>query len=366
VSLCNDHYEVLGLEKTASSADVKKAYFRLARKLHPDKNTAPGSEAAFHDLQAAYDTLYEEDARQQYSHKLEAVARRGGTGDGRQKERALKDSQKQGQQQGFRWKEFFKVLGRVLYRLPLVILMLGLRYGLMLLRLLLVAWRGSSWTDLYYFPFSLSCVIIEIVVVVVVAVVLLAIRLPWTWRYYCAVIYRLCVLAYYQLMALGADHHRQRRRPQGGGVEGGGEEGEWYDESAGGEDGGFHYSQTTDEGEKLEVWEENGRFYCLDPYDNVYDVTEMCKNMLRDQKRGKQRDFAYYIERWPPVPRKAPQTKTKSTARYRPEYDTKASANRGSSGGGSGESGGGGGGGGSAQQGKKRKGKKGRRGRRRV
>ena len=43
----NDYYKVLGLEKGASAAEIKKGYRKAALKLHPDKNTAPRADEAF-------------------------------------------------------------------------------------------------------------------------------------------------------------------------------------------------------------------------------------------------------------------------------------------------------------------------------
>jgi molecular chaperone DnaJ len=62
-----DYYEVLGVSKGASEADLKKAYRRLARKLHPDVN--PGDKAAqkrFQEVQEAYEVLRDEGKRRAY------------------------------------------------------------------------------------------------------------------------------------------------------------------------------------------------------------------------------------------------------------------------------------------------------------
>ena len=62
-----DPYEVLGVERTATQDDIRKAYRRHAKKLHPDIN--PGDkagEARFKEISAAYELLSDEEKRRRY------------------------------------------------------------------------------------------------------------------------------------------------------------------------------------------------------------------------------------------------------------------------------------------------------------
>lgn len=65
--MARDYYQVLGVGRDVSAADIKKAYRRLARKLHPDVN--PGNdeaEAKFKEVQEAYGVLSDAEKRKQY------------------------------------------------------------------------------------------------------------------------------------------------------------------------------------------------------------------------------------------------------------------------------------------------------------
>ena len=62
-----DPYEVLGVRREASAADIKGAYRRLAKKLHPDANKQdPKAAARFAELNAAYEILSENDKRKAF------------------------------------------------------------------------------------------------------------------------------------------------------------------------------------------------------------------------------------------------------------------------------------------------------------
>ncbi len=52
-----DYYEVLGISKDASDADIKKAYRKMAKKYHPDINKEPGAEDKFKEINEAYEVL---------------------------------------------------------------------------------------------------------------------------------------------------------------------------------------------------------------------------------------------------------------------------------------------------------------------
>ncbi|KAJ6847791.1 chaperone protein dnaJ 49-like [Iris pallida] len=61
-----DYYQILGVEKTCSVEDVRKAYRKLSLKVHPDKNKAPGAEEAFKAVSKAFQCLSDEENRKRY------------------------------------------------------------------------------------------------------------------------------------------------------------------------------------------------------------------------------------------------------------------------------------------------------------
>ncbi len=76
-----DYYEILGVDRSASEADLKKAYRKLAVQYHPDKN--PGDHTAeerFKELGEAYDVLMDADKRAAYDRFGHAAFAQGGGG----------------------------------------------------------------------------------------------------------------------------------------------------------------------------------------------------------------------------------------------------------------------------------------------
>ena len=62
----HDYYETLGVPRTASAEDIRKAYRKFARKNHPDVNKEPGAEDRFKEISEAYEVLRDAEKRQLY------------------------------------------------------------------------------------------------------------------------------------------------------------------------------------------------------------------------------------------------------------------------------------------------------------
>ena len=61
-----DYYEILGVSKNASDAEIKKAYRKLALQWHPDRNKSSGAEEKFKEINEAFQVLGNPDKKQQY------------------------------------------------------------------------------------------------------------------------------------------------------------------------------------------------------------------------------------------------------------------------------------------------------------
>ena len=64
-----NYYELLQIEKTASQAEIKKAYRKLAKQYHPD--TVEGDESSFKEIVTAYEVLSDKDRKRKYDIELE-------------------------------------------------------------------------------------------------------------------------------------------------------------------------------------------------------------------------------------------------------------------------------------------------------
>jgi molecular chaperone DnaJ len=73
-----DYYELLGVGREASDADVKRAFRKLARELHPDVSEAPDAQERFKEVAEAYEVLSDPERRRTYDRYGHAGLRGGG------------------------------------------------------------------------------------------------------------------------------------------------------------------------------------------------------------------------------------------------------------------------------------------------
>jgi molecular chaperone DnaJ len=78
----SDYYDILGISRDASTEEIKKAYRKLARQLHPDVNSGPDAEERFKEVGRAYEVLSNPERRQMYDMGADPSQSGGGFGPG--------------------------------------------------------------------------------------------------------------------------------------------------------------------------------------------------------------------------------------------------------------------------------------------
>ncbi len=69
--MATDLYQILGVSRDASPDDIKRAYRKLARELHPDINPDPVTQERFKEVTAAYEVLRDPDKRRMYDRGID-------------------------------------------------------------------------------------------------------------------------------------------------------------------------------------------------------------------------------------------------------------------------------------------------------
>jgi molecular chaperone DnaJ len=78
--VANDYYAILGVRRDADADEIKKAYRRLARELHPDVNPDPQTQERFKEITQAYEVLSDTEKRYRYDRGADPFASGAGAG----------------------------------------------------------------------------------------------------------------------------------------------------------------------------------------------------------------------------------------------------------------------------------------------